>query len=43
LGTLHWHQSLATAALLDAIVVTGDASEFEVLAWHFSGVAVLSA
>jgi len=27
---------------MDAIVVTGDASDFEVLAGHFSGVAVLS-
>ena len=34
---------IATAALMDAIVVTGDASDFEVLAGHFSGVAVLSA
>jgi predicted nucleic acid-binding protein len=34
---------MATAALMDAIVVTGDAGDFEVLAGHFSGVAVLSA
>ena len=34
---------MATAALMDAIVVTGDASDFETLAGHFSGVSVLSA
>ena len=33
---------MATAALMGAIVITGDASDFEVLARHFSGVAVLS-
>jgi predicted nucleic acid-binding protein len=34
---------MATAALLDAIVVTGDPNDFARLAPHFSGVAVLSA
>jgi len=34
---------MATAALTDAIVVTGDASDFDVLASHFTGVPVLSA
>ena len=34
---------MATAALLDAIVVTGDPKDFARLAPHFSGVAVLSA
>jgi predicted nucleic acid-binding protein len=34
---------MATAALLEAIVVTGDASDFEVLAAHFPRVSVLSA
>jgi predicted nucleic acid-binding protein len=34
---------MATAALLDAIVVTGDRKDFARLAHHFSGVAVLSA
>jgi predicted nucleic acid-binding protein len=33
---------MATAALLDAIVVTGDPSAFDRLAPHFSGVGVLS-
>lgn len=33
---------MATAALLDATVVTGDVSDFEVLAGHFSKVTVLS-
>lgn len=34
---------MATAALLDAVVVTGDAGDFARLATHFPGVAVLSA
>jgi predicted nucleic acid-binding protein len=34
---------MATAALLDAVVVTGDPDDFERLAAHFSGVAVISA
>jgi predicted nucleic acid-binding protein len=34
---------MATAALLGAIVVTGDANDFEHLSRHFSGVPVLSA
>jgi hypothetical protein len=34
---------MATAALLDAIVVTGDTGDFEGLAEHFSGVAVIAA
>jgi predicted nucleic acid-binding protein len=34
---------MATAALCDASVVTGDASDFEALATHFVGVSVLSA
>ena len=34
---------MATAALAEAIVVTGDPSDFERLAPHFPGVAVLSA
>lgn len=34
---------MATAALLDAVVVTGDADDFEHLSRHFSGVPVLSA
>lgn len=34
---------MATAALLDAIVVTGDPCDFDRLAPHFSGVGVLSA
>ncbi len=34
---------MATAALMDAVVVTGDPGDFERLAQHFSGVAVLSA
>jgi predicted nucleic acid-binding protein len=34
---------MATAALAEAIVVTGDPTDFERLAPHFSGVAVLSA
>lgn len=33
---------MATAALLDATVVTGDVSDFEALAGHFAGVTVLS-
>ncbi len=33
---------MATAALLGAIVVTGDAGDFEQLSRHFSGVAVLA-
>lgn len=34
---------MATAALTHAIVVTGDASDFDTLATHFVGVPVLSA
>jgi predicted nucleic acid-binding protein len=34
---------MATAALADAIVVTGDAQDFARLATHFAGVVVLSA
>lgn len=34
---------MATAALLDAAVVTGDPDDFERLAEHFPGVVVLSA
>jgi predicted nucleic acid-binding protein len=34
---------MATAALAEAIVVTGDTNDFERLAPHFPGVAVLSA
>jgi predicted nucleic acid-binding protein len=34
---------MATAALMDAIVVTGDARDFDALASHFAGVAVLNA
>ena len=34
---------MATAALMGAVVVTGDASDFEQLARHFSGVSVLAA
>ncbi|MEO8903853.1 MAG: PIN domain-containing protein [Polyangiaceae bacterium] len=34
---------MATAALMDAVVVTGDPRDFERLATQFSGVAVLSA
>jgi predicted nucleic acid-binding protein len=34
---------MATAALLDAVVVTGDPEDFSRLAAHFPGVAVLSA
>jgi predicted nucleic acid-binding protein len=33
---------MATAALLDAIVVTGDPRDFERLAVHFPGVSVIS-
>ena len=33
---------MATAALLDAVVVTGDRADFDRLAAHFPGVAVLS-
>jgi predicted nucleic acid-binding protein len=33
---------MATAALMDAIVVTGDPDDFERLAVHFAGVSVLS-
>lgn len=33
---------MATAALMDAIVVTGDPDDFERLAAHFAGVSVLS-
>ena len=32
----------ATAALLDAVVVTGDPADFERLGVHFPGVVVLS-
>ena len=34
---------MATAALLDAIVVTGDVSDFDDLARHFPGVTLLAA
>jgi predicted nucleic acid-binding protein len=34
---------MATAALMDAIVVTSDVSDFETLAGYFSGVPLLSA
>ncbi len=34
---------MATAALLDAVVVTGDPHDFDRLAVHFPGVTVLSA
>ena len=34
---------MATAALLDAVVVTGDPTDFERLSAHFPGVVVLSA
>ena len=34
---------MATAALLEAVVVTGDPSDFERLGAHFPGVVVLSA
>ena len=34
---------MATAALTDAVVVTSDPDDFERLASHFPGVAVLSA
>jgi predicted nucleic acid-binding protein len=34
---------MATAALTDAIVVTGDPKDFDALGVHFSGVVVLSA
>lgn len=34
---------MATAALLDAVVVTGDADDFGKLAQHFGGVAILTA
>ena len=34
---------MATAAVLDGIVLTGDPSDFERLAGHFPGVTVLSA
>jgi hypothetical protein len=33
---------MATAALLDAIVVTGDPGDFERLGTHFPGVVVLA-
>jgi hypothetical protein len=33
---------MATAAMLDACVVTGDAGDFDRLAAHFPGVTVLS-
>ena len=33
---------MATAALLDATVITGDAQDFERLSRHFPGVSVLS-
>jgi predicted nucleic acid-binding protein len=34
---------MATAALLDAVVITGDPDDFERLSVHFPGVVVLSA
>jgi hypothetical protein len=34
---------MATAALADAIIVTGDPNDFERLSPHFPGVTVLSA
>jgi hypothetical protein len=34
---------MATAALLDAVVVTGDPGDFDRIAAHFPGVTVLSA
>ena len=34
---------MATAALADAVVITGDAHDFDKLAPHFPGVVVLSA
>lgn len=34
---------MATAALMDAVVVTGDTEDFERLAQHFPGVVVLRA
>jgi predicted nucleic acid-binding protein len=34
---------MATAALLGAVVVTGDADDFEHLSRHFSGVQILTA
>jgi hypothetical protein len=34
---------MATAALMDAVVVTGDREDFEALSSHFPGVVVLSA
>lgn len=34
---------MATAALLDAVVVTGDADDFAKLAQHFAGVPILTA
>ena len=34
---------IATAAILDATVVTGDTADFEQLSRHFPGVAVISA
>ncbi len=34
---------MATAALLDATVVTGDTADFEQLSRHFPGVSVISA
>jgi predicted nucleic acid-binding protein len=34
---------MATAALLDAVVVTGDAADFRRLASHFPGVTLLAA
>lgn len=33
---------MATAAILDGIVLTGDVADFERLAGHFAGVVVLS-
>jgi hypothetical protein len=34
---------MATTALLDAIVVTGDVADFDRLAAHFPGVTILTA
>jgi predicted nucleic acid-binding protein len=34
---------IATAALLDAVVVTGDAADFDRLGSHFPGVTLLAA
>ena len=34
---------MATAALMDAVVVTGDVEDFDRLSQHFPGVVVLQA